>query len=343
MLLFFNVNTYIISTERNNTGVTEMNSDKKVLLIGGGGTLGTYTAEELLRLGCQVDILCPEEKTPENSRLRFIRGYATLRFLNDVLKSNKYDGIVNFVLYRSLEEYKPVHKILSENTEHLIFVSSYRVYADCAHPITEQAPLLADVVYDEHFLSTEDYALPKTKCEKFLRDGSNTYNWTVVRPVISFSEKRLDLVTVTGHEIIEKAEAGKELLLPQAAKNLTAGLDWAGNSGKLIANLMFKPKCFEKAYTVSSAPNLKWGEVAEIYKKLTGIKIRWVSTEEYVETGHGGYGLFYDRLFNREIDNTKILEATGLKKDDFVSIENGIKIELAKLGFHKNEGAKPKK
>ena len=30
-------------------------------LIAGGGTLGTYTAEELLRLGHRVDIICLED------------------------------------------------------------------------------------------------------------------------------------------------------------------------------------------------------------------------------------------------------------------------------------------
>ena len=33
---------------------------RNVLLIGGGGTLGTYTAKELLRLGHKVDIICLE-------------------------------------------------------------------------------------------------------------------------------------------------------------------------------------------------------------------------------------------------------------------------------------------
>lgn len=194
--------------------------------------------------------------------------------------------------------------------------------------------MLADVVKDdEEFLKTENYALPKAICEKFLREESGTKNWTVVRPVISFSDKRLDLVTVSGHEIIDAAKSDKTILLPEAAKNLTAGLDWAGNSGKLIANLLFKKECFGEAYTVSSGQNLTWGEVADIYTRLTGVKFRWAETEEYVNTGHGGYILIYDRLYDRAVDNTKILKATGLNKEDFTSIEDGIKIELKNLGF----------
>lgn len=305
-----------------------MYNNKKVLLIGGGGTLGTYIAKELLSLGCFVDIICPEDKVSDNEKLRFFKEYATFEFLSELLSKERYDGIVNLILYRTLEEYKPIHKLLSENTQHLIFTSSYRVYADLQHPVTEEAPHLLDVIKDGEFLRTEDYALPKSKCEKFLREESETKNWTIIRPVISFSDKRLDVVTVSGHEVVDAAREGKTVLLPERARNLTAGLDWAGNSGKLIANLLFKKECFGEAYTISTGQNLTWEQVADIYTRLLGVKFEWISTEEFVKTGHGIYILFFDRLYDRKIDSSKVLKATGLKAEDITSIEDGIKIEL---------------
>ena len=306
---------------------------KKVLLIAGGGTLGTYTAKELLNKGCAVDVICLEDYTSNNPKLCYHKAKADLNYLTEFLKDKYYDGIVNFIHYYVPEMYKPVHKLLTSKTDQLIFLSSYRVYAESKQPLTEEAPFLADVVEDEEFLKSEDYAVPKAICEKFLREESGTKNWTVVRPVISFSDKRFDLVTVSGHEIIDAARSGKTVILPEAAKNLTAGLDWAGNSGKLIANLLFKKECLGEAYTVSSGQNLTWGEVADIYTRLTGVNFRWADTEEYVSTGHGGNGLFYDRLYDRAVDNTKILKATGFKNEDFTSIEDGIKIELNNIGF----------
>ena len=306
---------------------------KKVLLIAGGGTLGTYTAKELLNKGCAVDVICLEDYTSNNPKLCYHKAKADLNYLTEFLKDKYYDGIVNFIHYYVPEMYKPVHKLLTSKTDQLIFLSSYRVYAESKQPLTEEAPFLADVVEDEEFLKSEDYAVPKAICEKYLREESDTKNWTVVRPVISFSDKRFDLVTVSGHEIIDAARSGKTVILPEAAKNLTAGLDWAGNSGKLIANLLFKKECLGEAYTVSSGQNLTWGEVADIYTRLTGVNFRWADTEEYVSTGHGGNGLFYDRLYDRAVDNTKILKATGFKKEDFTSIEDGIKIELNNIGF----------
>lgn len=311
--------------------------NKKVLLIGGNGTLGTYTAKELSAMGHNLDIICLEDNQADTDRIKYYKATANIDFLKEFLKDKYYDGIVNFILYEDVDEYKPIHKILSEKTDHLIFLSSYRVYADLQHPITETAPLLFDVSEDEDFLKNEKYAVSKAKAEHFIREESGTTNWTIVRPVISFSDKRFDIVTRNGSEVIDRTKNNEIITLPEVSRNLTAGLDWAGNSGKLIANLLFKENALGEAYTVSSAQNLTWGEVANIYTELLGAKFKWVSTEEFVNENPylriSPWILKYDRFFDRKIDNKKILSATGLKKDDFVSIKDGIKIELHKFGL----------
>ena len=93
-----------------------------------------------------------------------------------------------------------------------------------------------------------------------------------------------------------------------------------------------KEKAFGEAFTVSSAQNLTWGEVADIYTELSGAKFNWVDNERYIEEypwlKDNPWILKYDRLFDRKIDNSKILKVTGLKKEDFTSIRDGIKYEL---------------
>ncbi len=165
-----------------------MYQNKRVLLIAGGGTLGTYTAQELLRRGALVDVICPEEKVSHHENLCFYRGLATDAFLQEIFVQHRYDGIVNFIHYPDEKEYFRVHSFLMEYTDHLIFLSSYRVYANAQHPVTEDAPRLYDVVKDDlDFLANEDYAVPKSKCEDFLRREHAGEAWTIVRPVISFS------------------------------------------------------------------------------------------------------------------------------------------------------------
>lgn len=309
---------------------------KKVLLIAGGGTLGQYTAKELLRLGHSVDIICLEDNFSDNESLRYFKASATIEYLKELLCHNRYDGIVNFIHYSNYEDYIPYHELLSENTDHLIFLSSYRVYADLEHPITENAPQLIDVIKDaQDFLEGDKYGLSKSKAERFLHDNPYPKNWTIVRPVISFSDKRLDVILNSGNTIVEAARSGETVRLPIEAKELTAGLDWAGNSGKLIANILFKKECIGEAYTISTAQNLKWSEVTDIYTELLGIKFEWVPADFPEHLWHWKY----DRAYDRAVDNSKVLKATGLKPSDFKSIKDGIIIELKKLGVlnDKNE------
>ena len=302
---------------------------KKALLIAGGGTLGTYTAKELLRLGHSVDIICLEDAVSDHPNLRYFKANATVEYLTERFKSTHYDGIVNFIHYKYCEDYIPYHTLLSQNTEHLIFLSSYRVYADEQHPITEDAPQLLDVIRDDpEFHAKEHYALSKARLERFLHENPYPKNWTIVRPVISFSERRLDINMVSGQTVVEAARAGAPVRLPLEARDLTAGLDWAGNSGKLIANLLFRKECIGEAYTISSAPGLTWGEVADIYTELLGTQFEWVPAS----FAHNEWHWRYDRAYDRAIDNRKVLQATGLCKNDFKSIKEGIRIELQRLG-----------
>lgn len=300
---------------------------KKVLLIAGGGTLGTYVAEEALRLGYSVDVVCLNASFPLEG-VNYYNANATCDYLKRLFKKEHYDGIVNFIHYPNYEDYIPYHELLSQNTDHLIFLSSYRVYADMQHPITENAPQLLDVIKDDPlFLETEDYALAKSRAERYLNNDPHPKNWTVVRPVISFSALRFDINMISGHDVIEAAKKGSPLQLPLEARYLTAGLDWAGNSGKLIANLLFKEECKGEAYTISTAQNLTWDDVANIYTKLLNVHFEWIPANY----PRNEWKWYYDRIFDRSIDNSKVLKATGLKADDFKSIEEGIKIELEKF------------
>ena len=308
--------------------------NKKVLLIAGGGTLGSYTARELLSKGAYVDVICLEDNVSDNERLTYYKQNATVEFLEELFDEKHYDGVINFIHYKKVEDYKPYHELIIKNTDHLIFISSYRVYADERHPITEDAPRLLDVTSDEEFLEKEDYALAKARCEDLLTGEHSGEPWTVVRPVISFSYRRFDLFTYSRNDIWDMVEKYGKLPMPISARDLGAGIDWAGNSGKLIANLLFKNEAIGEAYTVSSAQNLTWGQLGEIYAELLGFEIEWCDDgtfeKRYPSSVERKRWLYrYDRKFDRTIDNSKILKATGLKESDFTSVAEGLKKELA--------------
>lgn len=312
--------------------------NKKVLLIGGGGTIGTYVAEELLEMGCYVDIICLEDYTSDNERLRYFRTNVTPDYLKGFLADKYYDAILDLVHKDVPEDYIAFHMLIAPKTDHEIFFSSIRAIGDAQHPITEEAPLILDLVEegrftDQKFIETDAYSLTKARCERYLRQVSKYRNWTIIRPMINSSEKRLDLVLHTFQQVVEMAKAGDVIYQPDICRNNVAGLEWAGNTGKLIANLLFKEECKGETYMLSTGHRMTWEDVARVYEELLGAKVEWVPVEEYtVKTGKGGFPLYYDRGYDRSVDNSKVMQATGLKQSDFVPFKEGIRRELKKLG-----------
>ena len=66
---------------------------------------------------------------------------------------------------------------------------------------------------------------------------------------------------------------------------------------------------------------VKWGDEATFLEINLDLKGRW----HYI----------YDRKWDRTIDPSKVLRATGLTKEDFISIYDDIKKELRKLNIIK--------
>lgn len=314
-------------------------SGKKALLIGGGGTIGTYVAKELLNKGASVDIICLEDYCSDNERLTYFKEEVTTEFLRTFLSERYYDAIVNFIHYTVPEDYIEHHMIIAPKTDQEVFLSSIRAVGDALHPISEKSPLILDLIDegqfadDPVFIAKDDYALSKARCERYLKYVSKQKNWTIVRPMISSSDKRLDLIQYTFHEVVDYAKEGKIMYLPDLCKEKVAGIEWAGNTGKLLANLLFRSECLGETYLLSTGHHLTWENVAEVYTRLLGLRVEWVPTDVYrAKTGKGGSPLFYDRGYDRFSDNSKVLAATGLENSDFTPFEEGIKRELISLG-----------
>ncbi len=320
-------------------------NEKNVLLIGGGGTIGTYVAKELLEMGCSVDIICLEDYTSDNPKLRYFKAPVSVDFIRGFLLDKYYSAIVDFVHHNVPEEYIAYHMQFAPKTDHEIFISSIRAVSDTGKPITEENPLMIDVIEDpeyvkkyfdhpigRNFIEKDRYSLSKGRCERYLRRVSKFRNWTIIRPMINTSEKRFDIVHYTFQQVVEAAKEGRTLYLPEICKDKVAGLEWAGNTGKMIANLLFKEECMEEAYMLSTGHRMTWEYVANVYSELLGVKFEWLSQEEYTKVRGWGDGLIYDRNYDRSCDNTKILRDTGLKPEDFTPFKEAIELELKKVG-----------
>ena len=308
---------------------------KTALLIAGGGTIGTYAALELKALGFEVDIICRDGASLCEDGINYTISLVTKEVLAEKFTEKRYNVIVDFMHYDVFEEYEERAKYLLANCDHMIFLSSYRVYADLEHPITENAPQLLDVSDDKVLLENEKYGLTKSRCERVLRSLPDKH-WTAVRPLISFSDKRFDLITTQGALLVNRTRAGKKVIVPFEAKNVIAGFGWAGNIGKMIARLALNEKAYGEAFTLGTGERRTWGEIAEYYEEFIGARFVWVDTKTYLEIATPNeigdmWGLKYDRLCDRSIDTTKLFAVTGFKFEDFMPIKDALKMELAKV------------
>ena len=312
---------------------------KTVLLIAGGGTLGSYTTLELLKMGHKVDVIALEELTSYNKNLTYIRRRVDDEFLTELLNEKHYDAIVDFLHYPDMEVFQPRFRLLSDHTDRYVFLSSYRVFANEEIPIRETSPQLLDVYGENELLSLDTYGIRKSYGERYIR-ASGRKNWTIIRPLISFSKFRFDLVTLGGLHLFPRTD-GRPVILPADAKDKVCGLGWAGNVGKLIAGLIFSPAAVCEDFNVGNDENLTWGQIASIYEEVMGLRFVWVSSEDYLSACTSNRAsdrviLYYDRLFDRRIDNTKVLEATGTSREEMIGFREALIRELQQLSDDPN-------
>ena len=309
--------------------------EKKVLVMGGTGAMGRYLVPKLAQRGYKVDVVSLDA-LPDEKNIHYIQEDI---MDDEVLKtrlSAGYDGIVDFMVYPT-EHFKTRHKLLLDHTDHYIFLSSYRVFGDSNVPITEESAQLLDTLRDEEYLATDDYALRKSRCEDILEQSAYK-NWTIVRPAITYSQKRAQLVTLELKHILAALQENRPVLLPEAAKNVQATMTWGGDVAEMLARLLFSQTAMGEAFNVTTAEHQTWEQVAQIYNQLYGLQYEWVDTEDYLEekakNDKGGrvtkgsrWQLSYDRLYNRVMDNSKILKETGLSQQDLKTLYEGLLLE----------------
>ena len=313
-----------------------MNAEKKVLVLGGTEAMGVYLVPELRKMGYQVHVVSLDDRKSDDPMLVYTKGDAKdEEYLTQLLK-NGYDAIVDFMIYHT-EEFRQRYKLLLEKTSHYIYLSSYRIYAESEGLITESSPRLLDVSNDAEFLASEDYSLYKARGEDILaRSGYG--NWTIIRPAITYSKFRYQLVTLEANVVVHRMMHGKTVVLPEAAMGIQGTMSWGGDVGKMIARLVLNRNAMGERYTVATAEHHTWEEIAGYYAELQGLKYVTASVDDFISIVAGDgpdcwarWQLMYDRMFNRMVDNRKILDVTGLKQSDLMPLKEGLRRELSAL------------
>ena len=276
-----------------------MTKPRKVLVLGATGAMGQHLVPLLAEKGYQIDGVAFDEKKSDYPNVRYLKlNVKEGDHLNRLLENN-YDGIVDFMIYNTSELVRYLPRFLA-NTGHYIYLSSYRVY--------------------ENILR----ALPRK-------------NWTIIRPAITYSLMRYQLVTLEAPNTVGRAFAGKPVPLPEQARGIQATMTWGGDVARMIAGLLFNEKAVCEAFTVATSEHRTWGEIADYYKDICNLKAVWVDEEDYLRMLSSDpyaywtrWQLEYDRFFNRVIDNSKVLTVTGMTQESLKTLYDGLKYEISR-------------
>ena len=305
-----------------------------VLVLGGTGAMGTHLIGFLSgNSDIKVTVTSRSERHSYEN-INYIVGNARDKgFMSCLLKNSYYDVIVDFMNY-NYEEFLECHRALLEATDHYIFLSSSRVYANHDGRITENCPRLLETSKDEAFLSTNRYALRKAREENILRQSGLT-NYSIIRPYITYSNRRLQLGIYEKEEWLYRVLNDKPLIMTEGILDKTTTLSFGRDVSFGIYKIALG-KPIADAVHITTMENMTWLEILKLYasiiKQQTGKSIILYTSPEINKIEmlfEGGYNTIYDRQWNRQFDNTMAERVCG--HIDYLSMREGLSSCLNEL------------
>jgi nucleoside-diphosphate-sugar epimerase len=297
----------------------------EVLVLGGTGAMGVHLVR-MLSENC-IETTVTSRRSIENSEyVRYIQGDAkNIEFLQ-ILLSEDWDVIVDFMVY-STSTFEQRVKTLLASTSQYLFLSSSRVYADSKKAIKESSPRLLNVIEDEKYLSTDEYALTKARQEDILKK-SGKFNWTIIRPYITYSEIRLQLGVLEKEEWLYRALQGKTIVFSNDVftkkTTLTYGLDVSKGIMATIGN----SEALGQFFHITGDESYKWSEILSCYldvlEKHLGYRPKYLlqNSDKILDVKSAKYQVKYDRLYNRSFNNLKIKQY--LNTETFTKTRDGL-------------------
>lgn len=301
-----------------------------ILILGGTGAMGSHLVQ-LFKNTDSVVFVTSRKQRNDDDNIHYIKGDAhNLVFLKQALQKNSWDAIIDFMIY-STEEFKGRINLLLSSCKQYVFLSSSRVYADSQPLITEDSPRLLDVSTDEEYLATDEYALSKARSENVLFENERK-NWTIIRPYITFSEKRLQLGVLEKEDWLYRALHHQTIVFSKDIGSKVTTLTYGFDVAKGIKAIIGKESALGQAFHITTDENHTWEEIFKLYLRVLTKhlgyepRIMIIDKNPRVPLKGSKAQVIYDRYFNRRFDNSKIKKY--IDTSDFMPTMEGLELCL---------------
>lgn len=307
---------------------------KTALILGGTGAMGGYLVDILSHKTDWAVYVTSRSDKSSSGNIEYIKGNARDKvFLSSLLSKQMFNVIVDFMNW-GYDEFKECHKELLSATDHYVFLSSSRVYDFSDTPIIENSPRLLDNTTDTAFLQTQRYALRKARQENMLEESGQT-NYTIIRPYITYSDRRLQLGIYEKEQWLYRVLNGKPIVIREEILSKKTTLTYGNDVSLALSRVMEHPPLAGPVH-IMSEETMTWGNILKLYdeviKEELGIDIQVFLSRnmtELEELFEGGYNTKYDRLFDRSFDNAFAESTCG--HIEYLSMKSGLKKCLKKF------------
>lgn len=300
--------------------------ERNILVMGGTGAMGIHLVKILENLQDNIYVTS-RSKRMSTKNVHYIQGNAhDINFIKGILSQRHYDAIIDFMTY-STEEFKKRYAEYLKSTEQYFFLSTARVYAQ-SEIITEDSPRLLDVINDNEYLKTDEYALCKARQEDILKN-SGRKNWTIIRPYMTYSENRLQLGIFDKDTFVYRALHGRPIVVSNDIMSHTTTLTYGYDVSSCMIKLIGNSQAYGETFHITTDKTIPWMDVLDIYVKA--IEEKTQKAQKVIITERSNqldypiqcYQVMYDRVYDRKFDNTKIIKAIG--NYTFIDPYTGIK------------------
>ncbi|WP_421241854.1 NAD-dependent epimerase/dehydratase family protein [Aeromonas enteropelogenes] len=311
----------------------------KILLLGGTGAMGLHLIEILSKDKKNHVVVTSRGERKNNQNVTYLKGDAhDLGFIQPVL-AESWDVIIDFMVYNTTKFNRRLDLLLSA-TKQYVFLSSARVYSSATNQITESQPRLLDVVVDDEYLATDEYALTKARQENSLLE-SKYKNWTVIRPYITFSDERLQLGVLEKEDWLYRALQGRPIVFAKEMLDKVTTLTYGFDVATGICAIIGKKQALSETFHITSNQSLPWRDVLNSYltvlEKHLGYRPKVVlqDVNDFYKCHPAKYQIKYDRLFDRQFDNSKINEFINVSEfaDVHLALQQGLGSFLSNQRF----------
>lgn len=298
---------------------------KKILLIGGTGTISTDVMKLTKEKGYSVHVL-----NRGNRKSSILPGVIFLKAdihnrneVINIIKDHTFDIVIDFLSY-NLSDLENSFSLFKNKCKQFIFISTACVYKRNKENeiITEQSPLGNP---------EWDYSLNKVACEKYIKIQceNNKVKYTIVRPYITYGDTRIPYGIMPAYKwhwtLIARIENNKPILLWDKG-NAVCTLTHTSDFAKGIVGLLGNPNALNEAFHIVSDDRYKWKDVAKLIGKYTNQEIQFLEIpSEFIAANFPSIKgvLLGDRSLDAVFDNSKIKKIVP-EFECTTSLEKGI-------------------